>query len=67
MWWLTQRDLEFLTSLQARWRMLYWRELARALAADARSVTLNAGRAPRVIGNPAVDLREWPVWASKPN
>jgi hypothetical protein len=67
MWELTQRDLEFLTSLPSRWRMLYWRELARALAADALSVTSNAKRTRRVIGNPAVDLREWREWSSKPN
>ena len=67
MWCLTQRDVEFLASLQACWRMLYWRELARALAADALSATSSAERTPRVIGNPTADLREWPLWSSKPH
>ena len=32
---LTQREIEFLISLQRRWQPLYWRELARLLAQNA--------------------------------
>ena len=32
---LTQREIEFLTGLQRRWRKLYWRELARLLTENA--------------------------------
>jgi hypothetical protein len=31
----TQREIEFLTSLQRRWWKLYWRELARLLTENA--------------------------------
>ena len=67
MWCLTQQDVEFLTSLPARWRKLYWCELVRALVAYAVSVTSSAKRPPRVIGNPVSNLRDWPAWSSKPH
>lgn len=35
MCFLTQREIEFLTGLQRRWRKLYWRELARLLTESA--------------------------------
>ncbi len=43
---LTNRDLEFLASLNTRWRRLYWTELALLLGVDGADLAPDAAQIP---------------------
>jgi hypothetical protein len=64
---LTQRDLEFLASLQTGWRRLYRRELARlsrggAEPGEAQPQTRPIWRVVLGLSQESVSIQDKPVW-----